>query len=32
MDEALELARDWAPRMRVNGMTALEILERHRAV
>jgi hypothetical protein len=28
---ALDLAREWAPKIRVNGMTAAEILERHRA-
>jgi hypothetical protein len=30
LDEALLLARDHAPRIRINGMTALECIERHR--
>jgi hypothetical protein len=28
---ALDLAREYAPKVKINGMTALEILERHRA-
>jgi hypothetical protein len=29
LDEALDLARQWAPRIKLNGMTAAEVLARH---